>query len=123
MIVGIGVDVVDVARFEHRLATTPRLLPRLFAESEQTKGGRPMPLRSLAGRFAAKEALVKAFGDSDGVPWRWRDLRVVSSDSGDPGFELVGTSRQIADAQGIRAIHLSMSHDSGLAIAYVVTES
>ncbi len=123
MIVGIGVDLVDVARFEHRLATTPRLLPRLFAQSEQVKGGRPMPLRSLAGRFAAKEALIKALGDSGGVPWRWCDLRVVADDSGDPGFELVGTSRQIADAQGIRAIHLSMSHDSGLAIAYVVTES
>ena len=84
MIVGIGVDLVDVARFEHRLATTPRLLPRLFAESEQTKGGRPMPLRSLAGRFAAKEALVKALGDSGGVPWRWRDLRVVSERLGQP---------------------------------------
>lgn len=123
MIVGIGVDLVDVARFEHRLATTPRLLSRLFAESEQVKDDEPMPLRSLAGRFAAKEALVKALGDSGGVPWRWSDLRVVSDESGNPGFELAGTTRQIADAQGIRAIHLSMSHDSGLAIAYVVTES
>ena len=123
MIVGIGVDLVDVARFEHRLATTPRLLDRLFAESEQVKNGEPMPLRSLAGRFAAKEALVKALGDSGGVPWRWSDLRVVSDESGNPGFELVGTTGQIADAQGIRTIHLSMSHDAGLAIAYVVTES
>ena len=123
MIVGIGVDIVDVARFEHRLTTTPNLKSRLFAESEQVKDGKPMPLRSLAGRFAAKEALVKALGDSGGIPWRWSDLRVVSDGFGNPGFELVGTTRQIAESQGIRVIHLSMSHDSGMAIAYVVTES
>jgi holo-[acyl-carrier protein] synthase len=123
LIVGIGVDIVDVARFEQRLSTTPRLLDRLFAESEQIRGDEPMPLRSLAGRFAAKEALVKALGDSAGVPWHWSDLRVISDDLGNPGFELVGTTKQIADAQGIRAIHLSMSHDGGFAIAYVVTES
>jgi holo-[acyl-carrier protein] synthase len=123
MIVGIGVDIVDVARFERRLTTTPRLKARLFAESEQVKDGKPMPLRSLAGRFAAKEALVKALGDSGGVPWRWSDLRVVADEFGNPGFELVGSTRRIAESQGIRAIHLSMSHDSGLAIAYVVTES
>ena len=123
MIVGIGADLVDVARFEQRLTTTPRLLDRLFAESEQVRDGKPMPLRSLAGRFAAKEALVKALGDSGGVPWHWSDLRVVSNELGNPGFELVGSTKQIADAQGIRHIHLSMSHDGGFALAYVVTES
>ncbi len=61
-IVGLGVDVVDLARFERAVSRTPRLRERLFAESE-----RDLPLRSLAGRFAAKEALIKAIGHSDGI--------------------------------------------------------
>lgn len=121
MIIGIGVDVVDIARFERGLIRTPSLTSRLFAESEQVKDGKPMPLRSLAGRFAAKEALIKALGDSTGV--RWHDMRVVSDGLGNPGFELHEATRSIADARGITAIHLSMSHDAGLAIAYVIAEA
>ena len=121
MIVGIGVDVVDIARFERGLIRTPALKDRLFAESEQTRDGADMPLRSLAGRFAAKEALIKALGDSSGVTWH--DMRVVSNELGNPGFELHDSTRAIADARGITAIHLSMSHDAGFAVAYVVAES
>ena len=115
-IAGIGVDVVELARFERALAGNERLLERLFAESERDK-----PLRSLAGRFAAKEALIKALGDSTGVTWH--DMRVVSNELGNPGFELHASTKAIADGRGITAIHLSMSHDAGFAIAYVVAES
>ena len=121
MIIGIGVDVVDIARFERGLVRTPALQTRLFAESEQVKDGKPMPLRSLAGRFAAKEALIKALGDSTGV--QWHDMRVVSDALGNPSFELHASTRAIADAKGITAIHLSMSHDAGFAIAYVIAEA
>ena len=121
MILGIGVDVVDLARFERGLIRTPALKDRLFAESEQVRDGAPMPLRSLAGRFAAKEALIKALGDSSGVTWH--DMRVVSNDLGNPGFELFASTKAIAEARGIRVIHLSMSHDAGFAVAYVVAES
>ncbi len=120
MILGIGVDVVDIARFERALSRTPGLADRLFAASEQVKDGKPMPLRSLAGRFAAKEALIKALGDSTGV--RWHDMRVVSDGHGNPAFDLRESTRAIADARGITAVHLSMSHDAGIAIAYVVAE-
>lgn len=121
MIVGIGVDVVDIARFERALVRTPTLVSRLFADREQLKDGQPMPLRSLAGRFAAKEALIKALGDSTGV--RWHDLQVVNDALGNPSFELMDSTRAIADARGITAIHLSMTHDAGMAIAFVVAES
>jgi holo-[acyl-carrier protein] synthase len=121
MIVGIGVDVVDIARFERAIVRTPTLRDRLFAVSEQLKDGEPMPLRSLAGRFAAKEALIKALGDSTGV--KWHDMRVVNDRLGNPSFELMDSTRTIADGRGITAIHLTMSHDAGIAIAYVVTES
>ena len=120
MIVGIGVDVVDLARFERALQRTPSLKDRLFAPSEQTVDGRDLPLRSLAGRFAAKEALIKALGDSTGV--QWHDMRIVNNALGNPDFELQDSTRRIAEARGITNFHLSMSHDAGLAIAYVIAE-
>lgn len=120
MILGVGVDLVDLARFERAASRTPRLLERLFAESEQVSGGRRRPLRSLAARFAAKEALIKAVGDSSGM--RWHDMRVVSDSLGNPSFELHGGIATIASERGIESFHLSMSHDGGLAIAYVIAE-
>ena len=120
MIVGIGVDLVDVARFERAASRTPRLLDRLFAHSEQRTEERELPLRSLAARFAAKEALIKAIGDSEGV--RWHDIRVVSNELRNPSFELAGRIAEVARERGITTFHLSMSHDAGLAIAYVVAE-
>lgn len=116
MIVGIGVDVVDLARFERAVSRTPALLERLFTPAE-----RKLPLRSLAGRFAAKEALIKALGDSTG--FGWQDMEVVSDALGNPSFHLHGPVAQIAAAKGISTVHLSMSHDAGVAIAYVIAES
>ncbi len=116
VIVGIGVDVVDLARFERAVDRTPALRERLFTPAE-----RALPLRSLAGRFAAKEALIKALGDSAGVTWQ--DMEVVSDGQRNPSFLLHNAVSRIAAARGISAIHLSMSHDAGIAIAYVVTES
>jgi holo-[acyl-carrier protein] synthase len=120
VIVGIGVDVVDLARFERALDRTPTLTSRIFADVELRSGSRVLPLRSLAGRFAAKEALIKALGDSTGV--RWHDMQVVSSESGNPHLQLSGGAAVIADRLGANALHLSMSHDGGVAIAYVIAE-
>ena len=114
-IAGIGVDVVDLKRFEHALVRTPALKERLFAESE-----RELPLRSLAGRFAAKEALIKSLGDSTGV--QWHDMVIVNNDLGNPSFVLSGGTAEIVAKLGITDIHVSMSHDAGVAIAQVVTE-
>jgi holo-[acyl-carrier protein] synthase len=121
MIVGIGVDVVDLARFERALDRTPALKSRLFAEVELGTPQRVLSLRSLAGRFAAKEALIKALGDSTGI--QWHDMQVVSDGHGNPHFELRGAAALVAATAGARRLHLSMSHDAGVAIAYVVAES
>jgi holo-[acyl-carrier protein] synthase len=115
VIVGIGVDVVDLARFERAVARTPSLRDRLFTGAE-----RALPLRSLAGRFAAKEALIKAIGDSSGVTWH--DMEIVVNELGNPSFVLHNAVAEITAAAGIRAVHLSMAHDAGIAIAYVVAE-
>jgi holo-[acyl-carrier protein] synthase len=116
VIAGIGVDLVDLARFERALTRTPVLRERLFAESE-----RDLPLRSLAGRFAAKEAVIKAIGESTGV--RWHDMEVVPDEHGSPGIRVSGAAAALAEARGIRSWHLSITHDSGVAVAMVVAES
>ena len=95
MILGVGVDIVDLARFERATSRTPALVDRLFAESERSRPDRLLSLRSLAGRFAAKEALMKALGNTEGV--RWHDMRVVARRSnGNPAFELDGAAAAIA---------------------------
>lgn len=116
MIVGIGVDLVDIARFERTIERTPRLLARLFSPAEQTR-----PPRSLAARYAAKEALIKALGGSDGV--HWTEIEITPEESGRPWFTLTGTTADAVAARGITTLHLSMSHDAGFATAYVVAEA
>jgi holo-[acyl-carrier protein] synthase len=116
VIVGIGVDLVDIPRFERSIARTPRLVERLFTPAERTL--RP---HSLAARYAAKEALIKALGGSDGV--HWTDIEVASEPGGRPVFALSGETDATVAGRGITALHLSLSHDAGLATAYVVAEA
>ncbi|MFT4281558.1 holo-ACP synthase [Microbacterium sp.] len=116
MIVGVGVDLVDIPRFERSIQRTPRLMERLFAESE-----RRLRAPSLAARYAAKEALIKALGGSDGV--HWTDIEVGSEPSGRPVFALGGETARTVRDRGITALHLSLSHDAGVAVAYVVAEA
>ena len=121
MIIGIGVDVVDLARFERALDRTPKLKSRLFADAELSTPDRVLSLRSLAGRFAAKEALIKALGDSTGI--HWHDMQVVSGNDRNPRFVLSGAAAAVAASKGAHTLHLTMSHDAGVAVAMVVAES
>lgn len=116
MIIGIGIDVVDIARFERSLERTPGLAERLFAPSERGR-----PARSLAARFAAKESLIKALGGHAVI--RWHEMRVVQDGEGNPDFELSGELSRHVRELGIDRVHLSMSHDAGIASAFVVLES
>ena len=113
-------DLVDIARFERAMARTPRLAPRLFTEHELAPRGSRLPDRSLAARFAAKEALIKAFGDSGRMGWH--DMVVTGDEKGNPSISLRGEAQLAAHALGVRSVHLSMSHDAGVAIAFVVAE-
>ena len=116
MIVGIGVDVVDVARFEASLERTPSLKERLFTEQERT-----LPVASLAARFAAKEALAKALGAPGGLGWH--DAEVVCDPSGRPSLVTRATVADAAAAAGVETWHVSLSHDGGSAVAMVVAEA
>lgn len=115
MIVGIGVDLVDVARFETAIANTPKLRDRLFTDGEKSLSG-----YSLAARFAAKEALMKAVGKAQGLSFQ--EVEIVKDEFGKPGFTLSGQSRETVSEKGIASLHLSLSHDGGMAVAYVIAE-
>ena len=116
MIIGVGIDVVDVARFGQTLERTPRLLQRLFIESERSMG-----LNSLAATFAAKEALAKALGAPVGL--RWVDASVLRDEDGSPHLKMWGTVQVRADALGVVGLHVSLSHDAGIASAVVIAEN
>jgi holo-[acyl-carrier protein] synthase len=115
VILGLGVDLVDVARFEATLRRTPALGARLFTERE-----RVLPPRSLAARFAAKEALAKALGAPRGL--KWTDADVVREESGRPRLEVGGTIAARARELGVTHLHLALTHDGGFACAVVVAE-
>jgi len=115
VIVGVGIDVVDVARFGETLERTPAIRARLFTAAEQER-----PLASLAARFAAKEALAKALGAPAGLAWL--DAEVVNAPSGDPRLDLSGSVAARAAELGVRDVHVSLSHDAGIASAVVVLE-
>ena len=115
MIVGLGIDVVDVERFGETLARTPAMRERLFTATELTR-----PLASLAARFAAKEALAKALGAPAGL--HWVDAEVQTDETGRPSLVLSGSVARRADEIGASRVHVSLSHDAGIASAVVVLE-
>ena len=112
MIDGIGIDVVDIERFKSSLDRTPGLREKLFTEAESVK-----PIASLAARFAAKEALAKALNAGKGLAWH--DAEVINCETGKPAFQFRG---EIADLIDGAVVHLSLSHDAGIASAMVVVE-
>lgn len=122
MIVGIGVDVVQIDRFQPWVAN-PALVKRFFSESELAGlNGRQDLAQALAVRFAAKEAFGKALGTGlrNLVV---KDIQVLQDELGKPFFDLVGTARETFRRCGANMAHLSLSHDGNYGIAYVILES
>lgn len=125
MIVGVGVDVVGVARFRRSLDRTPTLAERLFTGGERAyaEAARPaMAAQRLAARFAAKEAVLKALGAGLGA-CGFHDIEVVrDDDSGAPSLALHGPALALAAERAVASWHLSLSHTDELATAFVVAE-
>jgi holo-[acyl-carrier protein] synthase len=115
MIVGIGIDVTHLSRFR-KAAGRVGLLERLFTPAEQDAS-----MQRMAGRFAAKEAFAKALGAPTGLVWT--DVEVRKDESGAPYFACTGTVAALVAERGIATIHLSITHDAGIAAAMVVCES
>jgi holo-[acyl-carrier protein] synthase len=122
VIVGVGIDVVLVERFEAALKRTPLLAERLFTGGElRTASGNPRSPESLAARFAAKEAVAKSLGAPRGLAWH--DCEIVADSDGRPWLTVAGTVADAAADLGVKRWHLSLSHDGGIASAMVVAES
>jgi holo-[acyl-carrier protein] synthase len=125
MIVGLGVDITEVDRMEAAIARRGRaLLERLFtpAEIRYCEKHRNRAER-FAGRFAAKEAAMKALGTGWARGVRWVDIEVVREPSGKPTLKLSGATRAIADQLGVKNIVVTITHDGNTALAQVIFES
>ena len=114
-----GVDLVSVARFSAAIERTPRLLDRVFTVRElELSGGLRPRMTSLAGRWAAKEAVAKVLIDNRGLQWHHCEL--LNGERGEPVLALTGTVLAAAEARGIDGWHASLSHDGSMAIAVVI---
>jgi holo-[acyl-carrier protein] synthase len=126
-IVGIGVDAVDVARFREVLARRPGFAARFFTDIEQADARRaPDPTESLAARFAAKEAVMKALGTGLGG-FALTEVEVrrgtgSGATAGAPSLVLHGSAAVLAARCGAGRFHLSLTHTTEVAVAFVVAE-
>ncbi|HEY7676558.1 MAG TPA: holo-ACP synthase [Candidatus Methylomirabilis sp.] len=127
MVIGIGTDLVAVDRFAASLERWgDRLLDRVFTDGERREClAHPAALEHaavrLASRFAAKEAAFKALGTGWGQGVRWRDVEVVGGGSKAPAIHLAGRAEEVAWGQGVRRALLSLAHERGYALAFVLT--
>jgi holo-[acyl-carrier protein] synthase len=117
MIVGVGIDLVEIARLDRALQRTPRLVTRLFTEREHG-----LSVHSLAARFAAKEALAKSLGAPRGLLWTDAEI-VIDPATGKPGLTVSGSVAAAAARLGVSRWHVSLSHDAGIATAIVIAET
>ena len=115
---GIGIDLIELERFERVLARTPRLRARLFTEQEVSYAEtRARPQQHLAARFCAKEAVAKSLG-LDG--WSFRDIEVLAGTP--PTVLLRGRTERRARELGVDVVHVSLSHDRRTAAAVACAE-
>ena len=125
-VVGHGIDIVETARIRAMVESHgPHFLDRCFTPAEQAYCNRSEKRRfeHLAGRFAAKEAVLKALGTG----WRggiaWTDVEVIHAPGGQPGIQLAGECQRIATERGIIRWHISISHIETHATASAIAES
>jgi holo-[acyl-carrier protein] synthase len=116
----VGVDVVEIDRFEASLRKRPRLAERCFTEDEQAYCSRkPYPPQHYAARFAAKEAVGKALGIG---MTRWREVEVVRG-RGAPTIALHGKYAERARQLGVTQVHVSLTHGRDTAMAFAIAEA
>ncbi len=118
-IIGVGIDVVSIARIEAAIKRRPRIVERIFSEEERTYCSRLRdPWENWAVRFAAKEAVMKALGASPGrTPWSM--ISIIRAE-GRPRVRLVGSAFQYARSMGCSRLEVSLAHEDGIAVAVAI---
>jgi len=118
-IVSIGVDLCDIGRMERALERHPSMPGRFFTEEEVTYcSSRARPAESYAGRFAAREAVIKALGGYLGK--KWKDISVARARTGEPAIALAGNAKLRADQLGIDRFLISFTHERTMAVAFCI---
>ena len=121
-IAGLGVDLCEIARMERAIARHPTLRDRVFTPEEIAYcDSKARPAESYAGRFAAREAVIKALGGYRGK--RWQDIAVARSPSGAPSIRLEGNAKLRADVLGISSVLITFTHEKTNAVAFAVAVS
>ena len=118
-IVGLGVDICEIERMERALARHPRMRERVFTVEERAYcDSKARPAESYAGRFAAREAVIKALGGYRGK--RWQDISVTRAPTGAPAILLAGNAKLRADALKIDRVLITFTHERTNAVAFAV---
>jgi holo-[acyl-carrier protein] synthase len=124
MILGVGIDIIEVARIRaSHERFGERFLKRVLRSNESAyclSHKNPAPF--LAARFAAKEAVSKAFGTGIGSQLGWQDIEVKHRESGQPFVVLHGGGQKLLEQRGGRIVHLSLSHTDNYAAAVAILE-
>jgi holo-[acyl-carrier protein] synthase len=121
-ILGLGVDICEIERMERALERHASIRERVFTPEEIAYcESRARPAESYAGRFAAREAVIKALGGYRGR--RWQDISVTRSPSGAPTIRLQGNAKQRADALGIDRVLVTFTHERTSAVAFALAVS
>ena len=122
-VIGIGIDLVDIERFRRSLERTPSMRTRLFTDIELAYvAPKADPVPSLAARFAAREAVMKALGVGLGS-FSFHDVWVERAESGRPSLAFAGRAAELAAEAGVATWHLSLTHSDLMAAAYVIADS
>jgi len=117
--VGLGVDICEIARVERAIERHPTFRDRVFTPEEIAYcDSKARPAESYAGRFAAREATVKALGGYRGR--RWQDVSVTRDPSGAPSIRLDGNAKRRADALGVTKVLITFTHEKTNAVAFAV---
>jgi holo-[acyl-carrier protein] synthase len=118
-ILGLGVDICEIARMERALGRHPTMRDRVFTPEEISYcDSKARPAESYAGRFAAREAVIKALGGYRGK--RWQDISVTRAPSGAPAIRLEGHAKARADALGIERVLVTFTHEKANAVAFAI---
>jgi holo-[acyl-carrier protein] synthase len=121
-VIGVGIDAVEIPRFRGLLARRPRFVDRMFSDAERAVAeSRSDPVPTLAARFAAKEAVMKALSTGlGGVDFA--DIEVLANADGAPSLSISGRAAVRAAALGVTRWHISLTHTATLATAVVVAD-
>src|ERR1700729_3928158 len=124
MVIGMGTDLIETRRVQESIDRFgERFLERIFTAGEIAYCTRKKnAAESFAARFAAKEAGAKALGTGISRGVSWREFEVRRETSGRPTLHLGGRAAELAEAMGVRRVHLSLTHSQELAMAVVVVE-